>query len=155
MTTTARYSRRPALLVLGLCALVAFACYKAGATNGSQAAGPSLEAIERAIADPDAGADLWLLYGQRLLDDKRYGHAVMAFERVLEKDPYCRAANLHCATALSLAGDADRFYAFVEKLVLIDPRLTQDILGRPESQPYLQAERFKSVESQARVQSMD
>ena len=43
----------------------------------------------------------------------------------------------------------------MSKLLLLDPRLTQDIFGRPESQRYLTEDRFQSLLSQARVQSMD
>lgn len=153
--TASKYSRRPAVLALILCA-TAGALYFAADTSGARTvAGPELEELERAIASPDAGSDVWLLYGQRLLADKRHAHAAMAFERVLQKDPYCRVANLQRAAALALTGDADGFYAFASKLVLADPRLTQDILGQPESQSYLAADRFQTLLAQARIQSMD
>ena len=57
--------------------------------------------------------------------------------------------------ALALAGNADAFHTFLGQLLLIDPRLTQDILGRPEMQRFLAEDRFQSLLAQARVQSMD
>lgn len=154
-TIETRYSRHPALLVLLACAVAGAVYLKAGTSDARQVAGADLAEIELAIADPDASGDLWLLYGQRLAEHGRYGHAVMAFEQVLGKDPYCRTANIECATAFALGGDADGLFEFVSNLVLMDPRLTQDILGRSESQPYLNEPRFKTVASQARIQSMD
>jgi len=155
MATTTQYSRHHALLVLVLCAVVAGVYFRADASDARQISGPGLAEIELAIADPDAASDLWLLYGKRLAEGGRYAHAVMAFEQVLAKDPYCRVANIDCAAALALANDADGLQAFVSKLVLMDPRLTQDILGRAEARPYLSQERFKRVQATARIQSMD
>ena len=154
-TTREQYSRHPAILVLVVCAVVGLTYFQAVTSDAQQRTGANLAEIELAIADPDAGSDLWLLYGQRLSECGRYDHAIMAFRQVLKLDPYCRPANIDCATALAHEGDADGLYEFVSKLVLMDPRLTQDILGRPESQSYLSAARFRAVQSQARVQSMD
>ena len=117
--------------------------------------GPTLAQLEVAVADADASAATWLLYAQRLQQAGRLAHASAAYQRVLELDPFSRTANLQCAVVLAQTGDAEQFYGFMGKLLLLDPRLTQDILGRPESQPYLTADRFQALLSQARVQSMD
>lgn len=155
MRTTTRYPRQPSILVIAACAFIALIYFKADAAIERQRSGPDLAEIERAIADPGASDDLWLLYGDRLVDGSRYRHAAMAFQRVLDSDPYCRVANLKCAMSLALDGNADTFFVFLEHLVTLDPRLTQDILRRAESQRFLTAERFKNLASIARVQSMD
>jgi hypothetical protein len=154
-TPTTQHSRHPAVLVLAVCAVVVLTYFRASSSDARQQAGANLEEIELAIADPDAPGDLWLLYGERLSECGRYGHAIMAFRQVLELDPYCRPANIDCATAFARGGDADGLYEFVSELVLMDPRLTQDVLARPEFQPYLSAERFRALQSKARTQSMD
>ena len=148
-------SRKPAAAVL-LATLVAGCAYIVTTTRASHpSASPALAQLEVAIADPDASAETWLAYAQQLQQAGRRTHAIAAYQRVLEADPFCRTANLQCASALAQAGDADCFHTFMSKLLLLDPRLTQDIFGRPESQRYLTEDRFQSLLSQARVQSMD
>ena len=150
-----QHSRQPAAAVL-LATLVAGVVYVATTTTASDpAVGPALAQLEMAIADPDASAETWLVYAQQLQQAGRSAHAIAAYQRVLETDPFSRTANLQCASVLAQTGDADRLYLFLGKLLLLDPRLTQDILGRPESQRYLTEDRFQSLLAQARVQSMD
>ena len=149
-------SRKPAAAVL-LATLVAGSIYVATTTTASHPSttSPALAQLEVAIADPDASPETWLNYAQQLQQAGRRAHAIAAYQRVLEADPFCRTANLQCASALAQAGAADPFYGFMSKLLLLDPRMTQDIFGRPESQRYLTEDRFQSLLSQARVQSMD
>ena len=148
-------SRKPAAAVL-LATLVAGIAYvSATATAPATATGSALAQLELAITDPDASAETWLLYAQQLQQAGRRTHAIAAYQRVLEADPFSRTANLQCAIGLAQAGDADRFYDFMSKLLLLDPRLPQDIFTRPETQRYLTEDRFQSLGSQARVQSMD
>ena len=148
-------SRKPAAAVL-LATLVAGSAYVATTSKASHPSNsPALAQLEVAITDPDASSETWLAYAQQLQQGGRRAHAIAAYQRVLEVDPFCRLANLQCASALAQAGDADRFHVFMSKLLLLDPRLTQDIFGRPESQRYLTEDRFQSLLSQARVQSMD
>lgn len=148
-------SRKPATVVL----LVAFALSAAYLGYAKTAArstdGPTLAQLEVAIADPEAGAETWMLYAQRLLQEKRFAHAAMAYARVLETDPYSRAANIGCATALALEGDGDHFYTFMNAMLLIEPRLVLDVFSRPEAAPFLAQRNFKNLQAQAHVQSMD
>ncbi len=152
--TMIQRSRKPAAAVL-LATLVTGSIYVATTTASHPTASPALAQLEVAIADPDASPETWLTYAQQLQQAGRRAHAIVAYQRVLEADPFCRTANLQCASALAQAGDTDPFYGFMSKLLLLDPRLTQDIFGRPESQRYLTEDRFQSLLSQARVQSMD
>jgi tetratricopeptide (TPR) repeat protein len=148
-------SRKPAVAVL-LATFVAGAAYLHGTAAASRTAdGPALAQLEVAIADPDATPETWLLYAQLLQQAGRFPHAAAAYQRVLEADPFSHVANLQCAVVLALAGDADQFYGFMNKLLLVDPRLALDIFGRPEAQRYLSADRFQTLFAQARVQSMD
>ena len=148
-------SRKPAAAIL-LATFVAGSGFVFGTRAESRATdGPTLAQLEVAIADADASAATWLVYAQRLQQAGRLAHATAAYQRVLELDPFSRTANLQCAVVLAQVGDADRFYGFMSQLLLLDPRLTQDIFGRPETQRYLTADRFQVLLSQARVQSMD
>ena len=117
--------------------------------------GPALTELEQAIANPDASTETWLLYAQRLQQEQRFDHAAMAYQRVLETDPDSRTANLQCAAALAQLGDADRLHGFLSHLTQLDPRLAQDVFGRPELQRYLKQSRFQSLLNQARIQSLD
>src|SRR5262245_6756452 len=95
-------SRKPAAVVL-LATFVAGAAYVYSTTTDARATdGPTLAQLEVLIANPDAGAETWLLYAQRLQQSSRYAHAAIAYQRVLEADPFSRTANLQCATALAL-----------------------------------------------------
>jgi len=148
-------SRKPAAAVL-LATLVAGIVYVSATTTATPSTTSSVLAqLELAIADPDASAATWLFYAQQLQQAGRGAHAIAAYQRVLEADPFSRTANLQCAMGLAQAGDANQFYEFMSKLLLLDPRLTQDIFSRPETQRYLSEDRFQSLGSQARVQSMD
>lgn len=150
-----QHSRKPAAVVL-LATFVAGAAYVYSTTTESRLAdGPTLAQLEVAIADADASADVWLTYAQRLQQAGRLGHAIEAYRHVLELDPFSRTANLQCASAMAQAGQPDEFHGYLSQLLLIDPRLTQDILGRPEMQRFLTEDRFQAVLAQARVQSMD
>jgi len=79
----------------------------------------------------------------------------MAYDRVLELDPYSRVANLQCAAALARLGDADRLYEFVSSLTRLDPRLALDVFGRPELQRFQEADRFQELHQLAIAQSLD
>ncbi|MBI4026962.1 MAG: hypothetical protein HY360_18400 [Verrucomicrobia bacterium] len=107
------------------------------------------------ITDPEATTETWMVYAQRLSQEKRFSHAAMAYQRVLETDPYNRIANVGCASSLALTGDPERFFAFMNHLLLIEPRLILDILGRPEATPFLAAEKFQALKTEAFAQSLD
>lgn len=150
-----QHSRKPAAVVL-LATFVAGAAYVYSTTTDSRSFdGPTLAQLEVAIGDADATPETWLLYAQRLQQAGRLTHSAAAYARVLEVDPCSHVANLQCAVVIAQTGEADRFHDFMSKLLLVDPRLTQDIFGRPEVQRYLTAERFQTLLAQARIQSMD
>jgi Tfp pilus assembly protein PilF len=82
-----QHSRTPAAAIL-LATFLAGAAYIAGTrADGSSAQHRSLAELEQAIANPDASTDTWLVYAQRLQQEERYDHAVLAYQRVLETDP--------------------------------------------------------------------
>ena len=150
-----RTSRKPATAIL-LASLVAIATYLALTARAARSTeGPSLEQLELAIASPDAGADTWMLYAQRLLQDRRFAHAAAAYQHVLETDPYSRAANIGCASALALTRDAEQLFPFLTHLLLIEPRILLDIFSRSEVSPFITQERFKTLQAQAHAQSLD
>jgi tetratricopeptide (TPR) repeat protein len=148
-------SRRPAAAVLLATGLIGLVYLRVTTAESPDVEVPGLPQLEVAIADADAGLEVWQLYAQRLQQAGRLAHAAAAYQRVLEFDPFHHTANLQCAIVLAQRGDADVLYEFMSRLLLADPRLTQDILGRPVAQRYLSADRFQSLLAQARVQSMD
>ena len=148
-------SRKPATAIL-LAALVAIAAYVALTAHAARSTeGPPIEQLEVAIANPDAGSDTWMAYAQRLLHEKRFGHASAAFQRVLETDPYSREANLGAASALALSRDSEALHTFLTHLLVVEPRLLLDFLGRPEAAPFMSEERFKLLQSRSHAQSLD
>jgi tetratricopeptide (TPR) repeat protein len=148
-------SRKPATAVL-LAAFAAIAAYVALTARAARSTdGPSLEQLEIAIANPDAGSDTWMLYAQRLLQEKRFAHAAAAFQRVLETDPYSREANLGAASALALTRDSEALHTFLSHMLVVEPRLLLDFLGRPEAAPFMSEERFKLLQARSHAQSLD
>jgi tetratricopeptide (TPR) repeat protein len=148
-------SRTPAGLILLLTFLLGAGYVWSTRVEGRVGTGQTLEQLEQAIANPDATTETWLHYAQCLQHERRYDHAVLAYQRVLETDPYSRAANFQCVAALALLGDGDRLHSFLVKLIQLDPRLALDVFTRPELQPYLKQSRFAEAHKQAVVQAMD
>ena len=128
---------------------------KGSPAAASSAEGITLAQLEVLIADPEATTETWMVYAQRLSQQKRFSHAAMAYQWVLETDPYNCIANVGCASSLALTGDAARFYVFMNHLLLIEPRLILDISGRPEATPFLAAKNFQTLKAEAFAQSLD
>ena len=149
-------SRTPAgivlLLTFVLCVGYGWSTRAAGRGGGP---GHDLAQLEQAIANPDATTDTWLHYAQALQHARRHEHALSAYQRVLENDPYSRVANFSTVAALALLGDTERLHGFLAKLIQLDPRLAVDVFVRPELQPYLKQPRFAELHKQATVQAMD
>ena len=148
-------SRKPAtaILLAALVAVVAYVALTARAARSTE--GPSLDQLEIAIANPDAASDTWMLYAQKLLQEKRFAHAAAAFQRVIETDPYSREANLGAASALALSRDSEALHTFLTHLLVVEPRLLLDFLDRPEAAPFMSEERFKLLQSRSHAQSLD
>ena len=147
------YSRKPAAAIL-LATFIVGAVF-VHATRPTERQIRPLQQLELAIADPEASPEVWLTYAQQLQQDGRLVPSALAYQRVLEADPFNRVANLQLALTLARLGDANRLYALMSKLLLVDPRLTQDVLNRPELQVCQSEDRFQALLGQARVQSMD
>ena len=149
-------SRKPAVAVLAATLVAGLTVAWSSGTDRRTTAGSStLAQLARAIVADDVNADTWLEYAQRLQQEKRFANAAQAYNRVLEDDQYHHTANLQCALVLAQQGNAEPFAAFMTRLILIEPRLAEDIFGRPEAQRYLTNPRFQELVNQARVQSMD
>jgi hypothetical protein len=144
-----QHSRKPAVAVLVAVIFASVLYVRNSHVVATANAGTDLSELERAITET------WLLYAQRLQDAKRLDHAALAYQRVLADDPYNRMANLQCATLLAATGNADKFYSFMNNLLLVEPRMALDIFGRPEARPFLAEARFQNLQSQAQSQSMD
>ena len=149
------HSRLPAgitllsVLILGAVPLLA----QRGGRGGAEEA--QLSELQVAIAQPDAKPAVWLQYGQKLQSVGRYAQAALAYRRFLENDPYDRQARLQCANCLVKVGDKDEFFVFMQSTLASDPKLTLEVLTRPDVQGYLAEGRFQSLHKESIAQSMD
>lgn len=111
--------------------------------------------LEQRIGHGRADAALWRQYGDCLSRLKDPSGAAAAYAKVLEQDPMNRDVRFLHAVALASAGHADPFYGAVSDLILDDPRLTCEVLDRPESHAYLTSARFRRLRDEARAQAID
>ncbi len=137
-----------ALFVLGVWPLLAHR--SAGSVDDTQ-----LLALQEAVAQPGAKAADWQRFAEKLQALGRDREAVQAYQRVLEKDESSRPARLQCALCLARVGDRDVFYAFMRATLAVNPKLTVEVLDRPEAQPYYSEQRFQALRREAAAQSMD
>jgi len=158
------YPRWPAALVLVLTAAAGWAYLQTAGAKAPADGGPTLEQLELMIANPDAPAETWRRYAQRLEAVGRPAHAASAYQRYLDADPYDRETRLRCALALADAADdagppdpagQDKLLAFMQDMVLMDPKLAVDVFDRPELKLFLGDPRFQEVKTAAVIQSMD
>jgi len=158
------YARWPAALVLLIAVAAGWAYLETAGAKTPADGGPTLEQLELMIANPDASAETWRLYAGRLEAADRPAHAATAYQRYLEADPYDRETRLRCALALAAAAadagqpvpaEQDKLLAFMQDMVLMDPKLAVDVFDRPELQLHLGDPRFQEVKTAAVIQSMD
>jgi hypothetical protein len=147
--------RQPAIAVL-LAGVLAAAVYLPWTARAGQAgSSTSIEQLERAIARPDAGPDIWLQYAQRLNATGRFLHAEMAYRQVLQRQANHKQAQFELACLLAKAGKTEEFYAAMRDMVVSEAKLAVDVFGRPECQQYLDAPRFIALVNEAKTQAMD
>ena len=148
------YRRLPAIVVLvaSLALAIAYArpWQAAGATSGSD-----LRSLEHTIAAGKATTQTWLAYGQALDTAGQYARAAMAYEKVLESEPYHRPARFARARSLAKAGDRDGLLPYLQIQLHVEPKLVAELLDRPELSPYLSDPRFAALQKEARAQAMD
>lgn len=137
------------LLVLAAGTFFLMGMRKSGVTDAQ------LAQLQHAVAAPDATPATWLRYADKLQESGQFPRAAIAYRRVLESDPYNKDARLQCALSLAKAGSADDTFSFLKATLLLDPRLTLNILGRPEVATFLAEARFQSLKKDAIAQSLD
>ncbi|HVX86735.1 MAG TPA: tetratricopeptide repeat protein [Phycisphaerae bacterium] len=123
--------------------------------NGGGVNDAHLRQLQQAAARPDALPATWMAYAQALEQAAQFPRAAAAYQRVLETDPYNKTARLACASCLARAGATDPFYTFMHSTLLVDPKLTLNILGRPEAARFLPEARFQTLRKDAIAGSMD
>ncbi len=119
------------------------------------AGGTDLAALEHTIAADRATTQTWLAYGQALDTAGQYARAAMAYEKVLETEPYHRPARFARGLSLAQAGDGDGLFAFLQTQMHIEPKLVAELLDRPELASRLADNRFVTLQKEARAQAMD
>ena len=156
--------KRTILLATGiLCITFLIALWLHGRQNRPEPApvatapDPDLRKLEAAIAQPKTKPTDWLAYGQSLQNLKRFREAAWAYQQVLKESmqPENRKARLQVGICLAIAGlDAagvptamgkEEFAAFLWTTAKLDPRLTVEILDRPEGQPYRSDKVFREI----------
>jgi tetratricopeptide (TPR) repeat protein len=146
--------RIPAIATLFLVLTVGiFFLYGLRKTSGATDA--QLAELQHAVAAPNATATTWMQYAGKLQELGQYPRAAIAYRRVLEGDPYNRDARLNCALCLAKIGNADECFTFLRATLLLDPRLTLHILGRPEVGGFLADARWQTLKKDAVAQSLD
>jgi hypothetical protein len=141
-----KHNRIIPIIVL-LCLICSFFLFPAPALN-------QLEDLELLIAKPDVSPIVWLNYATKLQELERYPSAAQAYTKYLENDPYSRVANMGKAYCLCIS-DEEGFLVFAKGLLVIDPKLTLDILDRPEAQKFMNDGRFLELRKEASAQAMD
>ncbi|MEI8197570.1 MAG: hypothetical protein WCI73_16875 [Phycisphaerae bacterium] len=147
-------SRLPAVIVLLAILAPGGVMLLARSANGG-ADESRLAELKAAVAQYDAKPATWLLYAQTLQSLKKFPDAAWAYQQLLNIDPGNRQASLQAAVCLARADSRTEFYGFVKATILSDPKLAAEILGRPESQPFMADERFHALHAEALAQSMD
>ncbi len=151
-----QYSRKPALLVLILTALLAAGVWTGLPDLAGHAADRgSLEDLELLIAAGNADAGTWWAYGQRLARQGRHAHASMAFRKALELDPLHQPARISCATSLALSRQHEELADYLHDLLLADAKLVLDLFEDPALRPLRGIPRFAALHEEARLQSLD
>lgn len=146
--------RIPAIATLVL-VLIAGIFFLGGLRKGGSAADAALAELQQKISVADAPPGVWIQYADKLQEHGQHSRAAVAYKRVLEGDPYNKHARLQCALSLAATKVSDEYYAFLRATLLVDPRLTQTIMGRPETAPYLAEERYQTLQKEAVAQSLD
>lgn len=111
--------------------------------------------LEQTIGRGHADAAVWRQYSECLMRLGDPAGAAAAYAKILELDPMNRDVRYLRAVALASAGEAEPFYDVVSDLSLDDPRLTCEVLDRPESRHYLAASRFRRLRDEARAHAID
>jgi tetratricopeptide (TPR) repeat protein len=114
-----------------------------------------LASLEHTIAAGQATTQTWLIYGQALDNAGQYARAAMAYDKVLESEPYHRPARFARGLTLAKAGDRDGLLAYLATQLHIEPKLVAELLERPELASCLTDGRFAALQKEARAQAMD
>ena len=148
------YRRLPAIVVLVASLALAIVYARPWQAAGS-AGGTDLSALEHTIAAGRATTQTWLAYGQALDNSGQFSRAAMAYEKVLESEPYHRPARFARGLSLAKANDRDGLLAFLQIQLHVEPKLVAELLDRPELSPQLSDSRFVALQKEARAQAMD
>ena len=151
------YRRLPAMLVLVVALSLATLYARPRQHNRGDGAGgnSSLDQLEQQIASGSASTETWSAYADRLFTAGQFDRAALAYEHVIEQQPYDRATRFRCALAWADTNDADRLLAFARDQLYFEPKLAAEILDRPECRKFLGDPRFALLQKDARTQAMD
>jgi predicted Zn-dependent protease len=150
------YHRRlPAVLVLVASAALGVLYLATIGRAGAGVGGGSIEEIEQAIAGGKTDVATWTAYAQALAKGNQHARAAMAWKKVIDAEPYNRAARIGGALALAQGGTEDEFHAYMRELVYGQSKLAMEIFERAEIQPLMAKKRIADLKNEARAQAMD
>jgi hypothetical protein len=138
--------------------LVAFALLAIGYARPWQApglAGGGVDELEQVIASGQATSQTWLAYGEHLFGTQQFARAAMAYEKVLETEPYHRPARFQRALCLARAQDSAGLLEYLRSQLHVEPKLVAELMDRPELGSFLGDASFSSLQKEARAQAMD
>jgi tetratricopeptide (TPR) repeat protein len=111
--------------------------------------------LEHTIAAGQATTQTWLAYGLALDTAGQYARAAMAYEKVLDAEPYHRPARFARGLSLARANDHEGLLAFLQTQLHVEPKLVAELLDRPELAAQLSDSRVVALQKEARAQAMD
>jgi tetratricopeptide (TPR) repeat protein len=147
-----RYSRIPAMLVL-MMTITGISYYVRGSLRKHAGTERTLEQLEAAIKVNKTDMGLWKDYAKALMAAEQYEKAAKAWEQVMDRDP-TRENRVGYARALA-KWNGDKYYDFLRDQVHVDAKLTQEMMEWPESQGYMDHDRFRMLYKDAQAQAAD
>lgn len=113
----------------------------------------TLAELEAAIKVNKTDMNLWKDYAKKLMAAEQYERAAKAWELVMDRDP---TGEVRVGYARTLAKwNGDKYYDFLRDLVHVDAKLTQEMMEWPESQGYMDHDRFRMLYKDAQAQAAD
>jgi hypothetical protein len=114
----------------------------------------TLQQLEQVIATGSASPAAWAAYGRRLYEARDFPRAALAFERVINGEPYHRPARFQLALSHAAANNAEGLLTFLQAQVFVEPKLVAELLDRSELQAFLGDARFATLQKEPRAPEM-
>jgi tetratricopeptide (TPR) repeat protein len=149
-----RYARKPALVAMGVTALLGLGLFAAtGQFRKTDLSHATLEELEKKIVGSTDGR-IWVAYGDKLREKDRFENAAKAYQRALELQPDLADARLKQGLTLGQYSK-DAFFDYVGRLVISYPKLAVNLMARPELSALHADPRWEPAAAAAMAQAVD